>query len=59
MNDYLTWRCEANLPDLRTSADWQNFFQEELKLSPEIAKNYGDELASQNITGVNLSVGLA
>ena len=49
----------TNLSSIRTSLDWERFFQEELQLSPEIAKGYGDELASQDITGINISVGLA
>ena len=49
----------SNLSSIRTSADWTQFFQEELHLSLDIAKSYGDELASQDITGINISVGLA
>ena len=45
--------------DIHTSSDWKEFFQEELNLSPDTAENYGDELASQNITGNNIIIGLA
>ena len=47
------------LRNIRTSEEWQSFFQEELQLSPDISKSYGEELASQNITGANIGIGLA
>ena len=50
---------QSSFSTIRTSRDWERFFQEELKLPHETAESYGNELASQDITGVNISVGLA
>ena len=48
-----------NFTGIQNAQDWEHFFQEELKLSPELSKQYGDELASQNITGSNIVIGLS
>ena len=44
--------------NISSSKDWNKFFQEELKLSPEIAQGYSDEFVSQDITGSNILLGL-
>ena len=46
--------------NISEAEDWQKFFLEELKLSPELAESYSEEFASQtNVTGRNIVVGLA
>lgn len=49
----------AGLTSISGLEGWQKFFIEEVNLSPELAKSYSEEFASQNITGRNIVVGLA
>ena len=49
----------AGLFNIRTAKDWKKFFHEELNLTSDTATSYGDELASQDITGSNIVIGLS
>ena len=50
---------QNSFSNVQSAEDWEKFFQEELKLSPNDATNYANELSSQNITGCNIIIGLS
>ena len=52
-------RATSNYDSISSSEDWLQFFLIELQLSADTAQGYADELASQNVTGTNIVIGLA